>query len=62
MLLEGRGQRINEVEWWDPGDDDDNFDDTQSNHLVVPVKKGRHTYSLALEMSAGSATACTTRG
>jgi hypothetical protein len=56
VLLRDRGRRINEVEWWDPGDDDDNFDDTQSNHLVVPVKKGRHTYSLALEMSAGSAT------
>jgi hypothetical protein len=54
FLMEG-SNRLNGVEWWDPGDADGNYDDTQSNQLVLPVKKGRHTYSLRLQTSAGTA-------
>jgi hypothetical protein len=54
FLLEG-SKRLNGVEWWDGGDADGNYDQTQGNQLVVPVKKGRHTYSLRLKMSAGTA-------
>ena len=53
FLMRG-GTRLNGVEWWDPGDADGNYDQTQSNQLVVPVKKGRHTFSLRLKMSSGS--------
>ena len=54
FLLED-GDRINgSDEWWDPGDNDGNWDQTQGNHLVVPVTKGAHTYSLELKMNAGS--------
>jgi hypothetical protein len=53
FLMEGR-KRLNGVEWWEPGDADGNYDDTQTNQVVVPVKKGRHTYSLRLRMSAGT--------
>ena len=57
VLLMERGNRVNGREWWDTGDADDNFDLTQSNHLLIPVKKGRHTYSLQLKLNAGTARA-----
>ena len=56
FLMEG-DTRLNGDEWWEPGDADNNQDETQGNHLVVPVTAGAHTYSLRLKMSAGSATA-----
>ena len=55
VFLRDGGKQINGNEWWDAGDADGNFDLAQSNHLTLPVSKGRHTYSLSLEMSAGSA-------
>jgi hypothetical protein len=55
VLLMSRGVRVNGREWWDTGDADDNFDLTQSNHVLLPVKKGRHTYSLQLKLNAGTA-------
>ena len=55
-LMEG-GTRLNGAEFWEPGDNDGNQDETQRNQLVVPVKKGRHTYSLRLQTSAGTTTA-----
>lgn len=57
VLLLERGDRVNGREWWDTGDADDNFDLTQSNHVLLPVKKGKHTYSLQLKLNAGSARA-----
>jgi hypothetical protein len=54
FVMEG-DKRLNGVEWWDPGDADDNFDHTQGNQIVLPVTKGRHTYSLRLKMSTGTA-------
>jgi hypothetical protein len=58
-LMEG-SNRLNGEEWWEPGDAEPgqgNQDETQGNHLVVPVTKGQHTYELRLQMSAGTAIA-----
>jgi hypothetical protein len=57
VVVSERGKALNGKEWWDPGDADGNFDLTQTNQLVLPVKRGKHTYSLELKLSAGTALA-----
>ena len=61
VVLNQDGGQINDDEFWDPGDLDARFDQTQSNTLVHAVTTGSHTYTLSLSTSTGTADASDTR-
>jgi hypothetical protein len=57
FVMEG-GTRLNNVNtFWDPGDADGFFDETQTNQVVVPATAGSHTYTFQLSTNTGTATA-----
>ena len=53
-LREGATNKL--FTYWEPGDVDGNYDETQSVDSVFAVTSGAHTYHLALESSNGTVT------
>jgi hypothetical protein len=55
-LKEGASTLTPSPSFWDPGDVDTSFDQTQSAEITIPVVAGSHTYSLQLDEQGIAAT------
>lgn len=54
VLLLVDGARQNGYEFWDPGDADTWYDQTQGNTLTIPITAGTHTISLQASTNSGT--------